>query len=107
LRLSRFSLAGMSTRETIIFLIAGFGTLAMTIGAFGLLAALERRSRDSRWALPLIGSYALGIAMIVTGLTIAGAWYFAAPLALMLVPVEVALRRHGLGRRTADLSHFK
>ena len=33
-------------------------------------------------------------------------WYLAAPMALMLVPAEVALRRHGIGRR-ADLSHFK
>ena len=29
----------MTTRETVIFLICGVGTLAMSLGAFGLLAA--------------------------------------------------------------------
>jgi hypothetical protein len=96
----------MTTRETVIFLICGVGTLAMSTGAFGMLAAINRQSRGTRWAVPLIGLYSIGIVLNVAALTLAGTWYLAAPMALMLVPAEVALRRHGLGRR-ADLSHFK
>jgi hypothetical protein len=95
----------MSTRDTVIFLICGAGTLAMSTGAFGLLAAINRESRGTPWALPLIALYAIGILLNVLALTLAGTWYLAAPLALMLVPADVALRRH-VGRR-ADLSHFK
>jgi hypothetical protein len=97
----------MTTRETVIFLICGVGTLAMSTGAFGLLAGINRQSRGTRWAVPLIGLYSVGIVLNVAALTLAGTWYLAAPMALMLVPAEVALRRHGVGRRSADLSHFK
>ena len=96
----------MSTRDTVIFLICGAGTLAMSVGAFGLLAAMNRESRGTRWGLPLIGLYAVGILLNVVALTLAGTWYLAAPMALMLIPADVALRRHGVGRRV-DLSHFK
>jgi hypothetical protein len=95
----------MTTRETVIFLICGAGTLAMSLGAFGLLAAINRQSRGTR-AVPLIGLYAVGILLNVAALTMAGVWYLAVPMALMLVPAEVALRRHGIGRRV-DLSNFK
>ena len=95
----------MSTRETVIFLICGAGTLAMSTGAFGLLAAINRQSRGTR-AVPLILLYAVGILLDVAALTLAGTWYLAVPMALMLIPAEVALRRHGVGRRV-DLSHFK
>jgi uncharacterized membrane protein HdeD (DUF308 family) len=91
----------LTTRETIIFLISAAGTLAMVTGAFGLFAALERRSRESRWAVPLVGLYALGVLLDVAGLTLANTWYLAAPMTLMLVPAEVALRRHGFLRRRA------
>jgi uncharacterized membrane protein HdeD (DUF308 family) len=90
----------LTTRETIIFLISAVGTLAMVTGAFGLFAALERRSRESRWAVPLVGLYALGVLLDVAGLTLANTWYLAVPMALMLVPAEVALRRHGFLRRS-------
>ena len=96
----------MTTRETVIFLICAAGTLAMSSGAFGLLSAINRQSRGSRWTVPLILLYAVGIVLNVAALTLAGAWYLAAPMALMLVPAESALRRHGAGRRV-DLSHFK
>jgi hypothetical protein len=96
----------MSTRETVIFLICAAGTLAMSTGAFGLLAAINRQSRGTRWAVPLILLYAIGIVLDVAALTLAGTWYLAVPMALMLIPAEVALRRHGVGRRV-DLSHFK
>ena len=97
----------MTTRETVIFLICGAGTLAMSVGAFGLLAAINRQSRGNSRVVPLIGLYALGVVLDIVALVLAGVWYLAVPLALMLVPVDEALRRHGVGRRAADLSHFK
>ena len=97
----------MTTRETVIFLICGAGTLALSIGAFGLLAAINRESRGNSRVVPLIGLYALGVVLNVVALTLAGVWYFAVPMTLMLIPAEEALRRHGVGRRPADLSHFK
>ncbi len=96
----------MTSRETVIFLICGAGTLTMSLGAFGLLAAINRQSRGNGRVVPLIGLYALGVVLNITALTMAGVWYLAVPLSLMLVPVDEALRRHGFGRR-ADLSHFK
>src|SRR2546421_511487 len=86
----------MSTRDTVIFLICGVGTLAMATGAFGLLAAINREARGTRWALPLIGLYAIGILLNVVALVLAGTWYLAVPMALMLIPADVALRRHGV-----------
>jgi hypothetical protein len=98
----------VSTLETVIFLISSAGTLGMSIGAFGLLSAFNRDSQGSRTAVPLIGVYSLGVLLNVGALTAADAWYLAAPLALMLIPADVALRRHGFGRRAAaDLSDFK
>ena len=97
----------MTTRETVIFLICAAGTLAMSLGAFGLLAAINRQSRGNSRVVPLIGLYSLGVMLNVVALVLAGVWYLAVPMALMLVPVEEALRRHGIGRRAADLSHFK
>jgi hypothetical protein len=79
----------------------------MSLGAFGLLAAINRQSRGSSRVVPLIGLYALGVVLNVVALTLAGIWYLAVPLALMLVPVDEALRRHGFGRRPADLSNFR
>ena len=97
----------MTTRETVIFLICAAGTLAMSLGAFGLLAAINRQSRGNARVVPLIGLYALGVVLDVAALTMAGVWYLAVPMALMLVPADEALRRHGATRRAADLSHFK
>ena len=97
----------MTTRDTVIFLICGAGTLAMSLGAFGLLAAINRQSRGNPRVVPLIGLYSLGVILDAAGLVLAGVWYLAVPMALMLVPVDEALRRHGAGRRAADLSHFE
>jgi hypothetical protein len=97
----------VTTREIVTFLICGAGTLAMSLGAFGLLAAINRESRGNSRVVPLIGLYSLGVVLDIAGLVLAGVWYLAVPLALMLVPVDEALRRHGFFRRTADLSNFK
>ena len=87
----------MSTTEMIVFYLSGFGTLAMVIGAFGLLDAFNGENRGARRVTWLIGLYALGVVMNVAGLTVLGKWYFAMAMALMLVPVDTALHR----RRTA------
>jgi hypothetical protein len=76
----------------------------MVLGAFGLLDACNGEKRGSRRVVWLIGLYALGVLGDVAGLTVPGRWYFAMAMAmaLMLVPVEFGLRRHGPRRgRTA------
>jgi hypothetical protein len=83
----------MSTTEMIVFYLSGFGTLVMVVGAFGLLDAFNGENRGVRRVTWLIGLYALGVVMNVAGLTVLGKWYFAMALALMLVPVDTALRR--------------
>jgi hypothetical protein len=83
----------MSTTEMIVFYLSGFGTLVMVVGAFGLLDAFNGENRGVRRVTWLIGLYALGVVMNVAGLTVLGKWYFAMGMALMLVPVDTALRR--------------
>jgi hypothetical protein len=89
----------MNPTETVVYLFCGFGTLLMAVGAFGLLDAVSGNSRGSRWAVPLILTYAAGVLLNVTGLGVYGKWYFAVPMALMVVPVEWALYKHGGVRR--------
>jgi hypothetical protein len=89
----------MSSTEVVVFYLTGFGTLAMVVGAFGLLDALNGENRGARRVVWLIGFYALGVLGDVAGLTVLGRWYFAMAMALMLLPVDSALRRHGVGRR--------
>ncbi len=91
----------MSTTEVVVFYLSGFGTLAMVIGAFGLLDAFNGENRGVRRVTWLIALYALGVLLDVAGLTVLGRWYFAMGRALMLVPVDTALRRHGVLRRRA------
>ncbi len=91
----------MSTTEVVVFYLSGFGTLAMVIGAFGLLDAFNGENRGVRRVTWLIALYALGVLLDVAGLTVLGRWYFAMGMALMLVPVDTALRRHGVLRRRA------
>jgi multisubunit Na+/H+ antiporter MnhG subunit len=89
----------MSTTEVIVFYLTGFGTLAMVVGAFGLLDAYNGENRGARRVTWLIGLYTLGVLMDVAGLTVLGRWYFGMAMALMLVPVDTALRRHVVRRR--------
>jgi len=95
----------MNPTETAVFLLCGFGTLIMVVGAFGLLDAIGGNSRGSRWAVPLILSYATGVLLNVTGLGVYHKWYFAVPMALMVVPVDWALRKHGALRRPDQLEN--
>ncbi|HKT01415.1 MAG TPA: hypothetical protein VJT31_17980 [Rugosimonospora sp.] len=97
----------MSTRETVAYLILSAGLLAMPVGAFGLLDALGETRPRVRRTLALIGVYALGVLLCAFALVVAGRWYLGAPLVLMLIPAETAVRKLGGLRRRAKLSHFR
>jgi multisubunit Na+/H+ antiporter MnhG subunit len=93
----------MSNTEIIVFYLSGFGTLAMVVGAFGLLDAFNRENRGSRKVTWLIALYGVGVLADAAGLTVLGKWYFGALIALMLVPVDEALRRHGVYPRRVTI----
>lgn len=98
----------MTNRELVFVLLSGIGLLAMSIGAFGLLDAFHQRNRAVRRVDWLIALYALGVALNIAGHTVLGRWYVAAPLALMLVPAELAMRRRGSFRRRGErLNDFR
>jgi hypothetical protein len=85
----------VSTREVVVYLILSAGLLAMPLGAFGLLAALTADQPGGRRRLALIGLYGAGVLLCAFALALAGHWYLGAPLVLMLIPVDTALRRNG------------
>jgi hypothetical protein len=89
----------VSSRDVAVYLILGAGLLALSIGAFGLLDALNGHRRGSRWVALLIGVYALGVLASAFSLALAGRWYLGVPLVLMLIPADVALRKNGTFRR--------
>jgi hypothetical protein len=97
----------VSTREIAAYLVLSAGLLAMPTGAFGLLDALGGARRAGRRVLALIGVYAIGVLLCAFSLVLAGRWYLGAPLVLMLIPAETALRRHGGLRRRPRLDHFR
>jgi hypothetical protein len=90
----------VTSHELSVFLILGAGLLAMPIGAYGVLEALNKRRKGQRLIPVLITTYVAGVLLCGLGLSMNGQWYLGAGLAAMLVPVEAALRQHGLlGRR--------
>ena len=89
----------MTSHELSVYLILSAGLLAMPIGAYGLLEALNKRRPGKRWVTALIATYALGVLLCAFALSLNGQWYVGAGLTLMLVPVESALKKHGLRRR--------
>ncbi len=98
----------MSSREIVAYLVLSAGLLAMPIGAFGLLDAMRGEVRRvSRRTVALIGVYATGVVLCAFALALAGRWYLGAPLVLMLIPAETALRRQGGLRRRANLDNFR
>ncbi|MBO0867799.1 MAG: hypothetical protein J2P15_04465 [Micromonosporaceae bacterium] len=88
----------MSTRDIVVYLVLSAGLLAMPTGAFGLLDALGGNRRGSRRVTWLIATYAAGVLLCASALVLDRRWYLGAPLVLMLIPVETALRRHGVLR---------
>jgi hypothetical protein len=89
----------MHVTDVIFVLLSGFGMLAFSIGAFGVLDAYHKRHPGVRRVDWLIALYALGVLLNVGAYTMQDKWYVAAPLALMLVPAERALDKRGTLRR--------
>lgn len=85
--------------DLVIAAVSGVGLLALTTGAFGLLDAFHKRNLGVRRVDWLIALYALGVLINVGANTALGRWYIAAPLALMLIPADRALRMRGTFRR--------
>ena len=85
----------MDVTELIFALMSGGGLLALSIGAFGVLDAYNKRGVGEKRVDWLIGVFALGVLMNIVAYTMIGKWYIAAPLALMLIPAERALEKRG------------
>jgi hypothetical protein len=93
---------------TMVFgVLSGVGLLALSIGAFGVLDAYHKRNQHAQRVDWLIALYAGGVLMNVAAYTIYGRWYVAAPLLLMLLPADRAMRiRAAHRRRRAELDTF-
>ncbi|GAA2368461.1 hypothetical protein GCM10010170_068380 [Dactylosporangium salmoneum] len=90
----------MSDVTDLIFaFVSGFGLLALSVGAFGVLDAYHKRGLGERRVDLLIGLYALGVVANIVAYVMADRWYIAAPLALMLWPAERALDKRGTFKR--------
>ena len=87
--------------------LSGVGLLALSIGAFGVLDAYHGRNRQARRVDWLIALYAAGVLLNVAAYTVYGRWYVAAPLLLMLLPADRAIRiRSQIRRQQAELDAF-
>jgi hypothetical protein len=93
----------VTSHDLSVYLILSAGLLAMPIGAYGLLEALNKRRTGKGWVTGLIATYALGVLLCAFALALNGWWYAGAVLTLMLVPVETALKKHGLRRRRVPI----
>jgi uncharacterized membrane protein HdeD (DUF308 family) len=89
----------MTDAETFYATISGFGLLALSLGAFGLLDAFNKRNETVRRVDWLIALYTLGVVINIAAYTMLNRWYIAAPLALMLIPAELAYEKRGTLRR--------
>jgi hypothetical protein len=90
---------GRLSVEVVFAVASGVGLLAFAIGAFGLLDAYNKRNPGVRRVDWLIALYAFGVLLNVAAYTGLHRWYIAAPLALMLIPADRALRLRGTFRR--------
>ncbi len=89
----------MDVTEVVFALMSGGGLLALSIGAFGVLDAYNKRGIGEKRVDWLIGLFALGVVLNIAAYTMIGKWYVAVPLALMLIPAERALEKRGTFRR--------
>jgi hypothetical protein len=87
--------------ETFYMTMSGFGLLALSLGAFGVLDAFNKRNPAARHVDWLIALYTVGVLANVAAYTLLDRWYIAAPLALMLIPAEMAYEKRGTLRRRA------
>ncbi|WP_433612095.1 hypothetical protein ACQP2P_00260 [Dactylosporangium sp. CA-139114] len=94
----------MTDSDLIFACVSGFGLLALSVGAFGVLDAYHKRGLGDRRIDWLIGLYALGVVANIVAYVMLDRWYIAAPLALMLWPAERAFEKRGtFKRRTAKV----
>src|SRR2546423_2642728 len=95
-------------RATLFGVFSGVGLLALSIGAFGVLDAYQGRNLHARRVDWLIAAFAGGVLLNVAAYTFFGRWYVAAPLLLMLLPADRAIRiRAALRRRRVELERFQ
>ena len=94
----------MDLNETIFGTMSGVGLLALSIGAFGILDAFNKRNPAARRVDWLIALYSAGVVLNIVAYTMLQKWYIAAPLALMLIPAERALQKRGTFRRRAKVN---
>jgi hypothetical protein len=84
--------------------LSGIGMVAFSVGAFGVLDAYHKRHpRLSRvdW---LISLYMFGVLLNVAAYLFYGRWWVSAPLVLMLLPADQAMRmRAQMRQRRAAL----
>ncbi|WP_238009706.1 hypothetical protein KZZ52_00235 [Dactylosporangium sp. AC04546] len=85
--------------DLVFAFVSGGGLLALSIGAFGVLDAYNKRGVGEKRVDWLIGLYALGVVMNIVAYVMLDRWYIAAPLALMLLPAERALEKRGTFKR--------
>lgn len=93
----------MDLHEAIFGTMSGVGLLALSIGAFGVLDAFNKRNPAARRVDWLIALYAVGVVFNIVAYTMLQRWYIAAPLTLMLIPAEQALEKRGKFRRRAKV----
>jgi hypothetical protein len=88
--------------------LSGIGTLAFSIGAFGVLDAYHKRHPHLNRVDWLISLYMFGVLLNVVAYAVYGRWWVAAPLVLMLLPADRAMRmRAHLRQRRAALETLK
>jgi hypothetical protein len=93
----------MNVTELIFGGMSGAGLLALSIGAFGILDAYNKRNPGIRRIDWLIGLYTFGVVLNIVAYTMLEKWYIAAPLTLMLIPAERALEKRGTFRKRAKV----
>jgi hypothetical protein len=90
--------------DLIFAFVSGFGLLALSVGAFGILDAYHKRGVGDKRIDWLIGLYVIGVVANIVAYVMLDRWYIAAPLALMLWPAERAFDKRGtFKRRTAKV----
>jgi hypothetical protein len=93
----------MDLHEAIFGTMSGVGLLALSIGAFGVLDAFNKRNPAAKRVDWLIALYTAGVVFNIVAYTMLQKWYIAAPLTLMLIPAEQALEKRGKFRRRAKV----
>jgi hypothetical protein len=79
--------------------LSGIGMLAFSLGAFGVLDAYHKRHPHRSRVDWLISLYMFGVLLNVVAYLVYGRWWVAAPLVLMLLPADRAMRMRAYQRQ--------